>query len=292
MKKLFCLTFIVCFSFVFLAGCTSKPSDNTETDSDKSSKAVSINQTEKEETLLLGLRNSIRENNCMLGVAFIGYVNSEGTEEDVHDYLANSACAKAYPFLTDYDAVLHEGAELYAFVPANEEYQITVYGAGVTENGEYEDYKETPICQGKPGEIIVLRCNLSEIYSNVLVCVTDGDAMLEYRPMLSMMDGRLAQAEACYDFTVYDSDGQQNEDTHPAYVLLLENDEIKYYINKGMVLTYTGDTQTIDGHQCIVFALATEHEDKLVRERYYAVFENTIYSFDSQKNEWSVLGKG
>lgn len=59
-----------------------------------------------------------------------------------------------------------------------------------------------------------------------------------------------------------------------------------------MVLTYTGDSQTIDGHQCIVYALAAEHNEQLIRERYYAVFEDTIYSFDSLKNEWSVFGNG
>lgn len=292
MKKLLCIVFIVCFSLVFTSGCASKPSGDIITDADNSSKAVSVNQTEKENSLLSQLRADISESNCMLGIAFIGYVDSESTEEDVNDYLANSACAKAYPFLTDCNTVLHDGAELYAFVPGNAEYQITVYKAGVTENGEYEDYKDTPICQGKPGEVIILRCNLSEIYSNVLVLVTDGDAKLEYRPMLSMMDGRLAQAEACYDFSVYGSDGQPNDGANQAYVLLIENDEIKYYTDKGMVLTYTGDTQTIDGHQCIVFALATEHNDQLVRERYYAVFEDTIYSFDSLKNEWSILGNG
>lgn len=212
MKKIFCLIFSFCFCFAFLAGCTSKPSVNTETetdsDSDKSSNAVSVNQTEKEDALLLELRNSIRENDCMLGVAFIGYVNSEGTDEDMHDYLANSACAKAYPFLMDYADVIYEGAELYAFVPANEEYQITVYGAGVTENGEYYDYKKSPIYHGKPGEIIVLRCNLSEIYSNVLVSVTDGTKTLEFRPMLSMEDGHMAVESGCYDFSVYGADGE------------------------------------------------------------------------------------
>ena len=67
-----------------------------------------------------------------------------------------------------------EGQELYAIIPPNDKGTITVYPSTMTEDGEYADDKSNPLCIGKPGEVLLLRCNLSEIYSNVLISVTDG----------------------------------------------------------------------------------------------------------------------
>ena len=74
----------------------------------------------------------------------------------------------------------------------------------MTENGEYDDHHEDVLYEGKKGEVILLRCNRSEIYSDVLISVTDGTETLEFHPMLSMMDGHVAAEPGCYDFSVYE----------------------------------------------------------------------------------------
>lgn len=38
-----------------------------------------------------------------------------------------------------------------------------------------------------------------------------------------------------------------------------------------MKLLYTGDTQVVNGQQCLLFAIGAEHEDQFVREQFYAV---------------------
>lgn len=82
------------------------------------------------------------------------------------------------------------------------------------------------------------------------------------------------------------------DDVMIAYGLLLEADEVKYYTELGMSVQYTGQVEVIEGRSCWVFALGTEHDEQFVRERYYAVCDNLIYSFDTEDDAWNVLGAG
>ena len=50
------------------------------------------------------------------------------------------------------------------------------YASEITEEGVYADDKSKSLVTGKPGEVLILKCNFSEIYSNVLVTVTDVEA--------------------------------------------------------------------------------------------------------------------
>lgn len=69
----------------------------------------------------------------------------------------------------------------------------------------------------------------------------------------------------CYDFSIYGGEiGVQD------------------YINSGMSVQYTGETEVIEGKPCMVFALGTDRDDQFVRERYYAVCDNLVYSYDAE----------
>lgn len=69
----------------------------------------------------------------------------------------------------------------------------------------------------------------------------------------------------CYDFSIYGGEiGVQD------------------YINSGMSVQYTGETKVIEGKPCMVFALGTDRDDQFVRERYYAVCDNLVYSYDAE----------
>ena len=69
----------------------------------------------------------------------------------------------------------------------------------------------------------------------------------------------------CYDFSIYGGEiGVQD------------------YINSGMSAQYTGETEVIEGKPCMVFALGTDRDDQFVRERYYAVCDNLVYSYDAE----------
>lgn len=289
-KKLYLLPVLLLF-LVLIVGCGTKPQGDPLEGSGKPTDGSSVTEpdgAEKDDPTLSLLRESIQENNCTLGIAFIGYVDSESTSEDVCTYLKNSPAAQTYPFLRDSGLVVHEGAELYAFVPASKEASITVYQAGMTDSGEYEDHKDKTICQGGPGEVVVLRCNLSEIYSNVLISATDGAKTLEFHPMLSMKDGHVAAVPGCYDFSVYED--SEDKSIEIARDLLGETDEVQEAMKHGMELLYTGEQQMIGGKPHMLFALGTDHGDQFVREKLYAVSDNLIYAFNTETDQWQVLG--
>ena len=48
----------------------------------------------------------------------------------------------------------------------------------------------------------------------------------------------------------------------------------------------------IDGKECLVFVLGTEHEECIVRENYYAVSDNQVYYYDAISDAWNILGAG
>lgn len=288
---LFCTAiFLICF----FSGCVVLPGNNTS-DSDESkipggsSVTTEPDGAEPNDISLDALQNKISQNSIAVGVAFIGYVNSESTEADLRAYLAGSETGKKYPFLSSAPLVITEGQELYAIVPPNKKATITVYPSSVTEDGEYADDRSNLLCIGEPGEPLLLRCNLSEIYSNVLISATDGGA-IDFHPSLSMENGHLQEITGVYDFSIYEETPDERS-VQIATEILLEADEVKDAVKGGMKIMYTGDTQMIEGRTCLLFALGTDREDQFVRERYYGVCDNLIYVYDAVNDTWAVLGR-
>lgn len=82
-----------------------------------------------------------------------------------------------------------------------------------------------------------------------------------------MLSGATDQIDIvdCYDFSIYGGEGGAQD-----------------YINSGMSVQYTGETEVIEGKPCMVFALGTDRDDQFVRERYYAVCDNLVYSYDAE----------
>lgn len=324
MKK-YTLLAIPALCLLLLAGCGEKPqppSDNTEKTASTEQSVTAGKETEAEteaaqevrttandnvtvrsenasvtsadisaeEADIAFLRSCINSDGSVVGIGFLGYIDSESDSSAVKKFVSDSVLAKNYAFLNGCTPVLTEGAEMYAFVPRSDKTTVTVYRAEMTENGTYSDLKDTPIYVGKAGETVVLRCNLSEIYSNVLVSVTDGTRTAEFHPMLSMMDGHIAVEKGCYDFSVYTTDA--DEAVEAARSVIEATDEVSDAMKSGMTLLQTGDTVTVDGNECVVFALGTDNGDSFVRERIYAVSGGTVYSYDVVSDAWQILGAG
>lgn len=108
------------------------------------------------------------------------------------------------------------------------------------------DDKNTPLFEGLPGEPLLLQCNLSEHYSNVLITADDGFGAVDYRPGISMKDGRLAKEAGVYDFSIYEA-ALEEDTVQSAMDLLMQTEEIQMAMQQGMSLMYTGDTELIDG---------------------------------------------
>ena len=294
MMKVFCLFCTAVLLVCFLCGCSVLP-EKTPSYSDESripdgDSVKAPDDSNAEDGALTALQQKINYYSKGAGVAFIGYVDSESSEVDLRAYYAGSETGKAYPDLVHAPLYMAEGQELYAIIPPNDKGTITVYPSTMTEDGEYADDKSNPLCIGKPGEVLLLRCNLSEIYSNVLISVTDGGGAVLFRPSVSLKDGHLTNDLPVYDFSIYEETPDERS-VQIATEILLEADEVKDAIEHGMKIMYTGDTQMIEGRTCLLFALGTDSEDQFVRERYYGVCDNLIYVYDAVSDTWAVLGR-
>lgn len=191
-------------SVALTVGCSSEKEPETSvTTTTQLQRATTANDSS-----LSQLRNKVETEDCKVGVAFIGYLNEHLTKGEILDFVKESACGKKYDFLCETSAqniVDAYGYELFAIVPKSEKGTVTIYEAEMTEDGEYKDLRDRVLYKGKPGEPVILKCNISEVYSNVLVVSVENNEITEFRPSLSMRDGRFASAQGCYDFSVYEN---------------------------------------------------------------------------------------
>ena len=255
----------------------------------------------------------LREEECQAGMAFLGYIGEENVSaQDILDYAEQTDYWYYYPFLQNAAVVDAGGCEIYVIVPASE-WSVFVYPSEMTEEAKYKDDLEAPYYEGSPDEVILLRCNISEIYSNVMVSVREGNMSVTYRPAASLKDGHLAEEQRCYDFSIYHDydyghNGSDNcmesnlpedyyEDYYSdtvqnAYELLCSTDEVSYYLGLGFFVWYTGNKDMIDDKECRVFVLGKDLDDHIEVKNHYAVSDNQVYYLDVIENTWNILGSG
>lgn len=74
-----------------------------------------------------------------------------------------------------------------------------------------------------------------------------------------------------------------------AMELLVSDTDVAYWMEQGMKLMETGDSETIFGEECTLIALGTGHEDSFVREQLFAVSSSgTVYQYDVVMDQWNV----
>ncbi len=161
--------------------------------------------TDEAEPSLAALRARIRQSGERVGIAFLGYVTGPIPDSELAVFLEAEGHTERFPFLSDAARFLTEGQEVYALVPPDAQSVLTVYRAELSPEGTYSVDQSSPLFVGAPGEPVVLLCNLSEIYANVWVTVTDGDGEYSFSPMLTLENGHVADGIG-YDFSVYDTE--------------------------------------------------------------------------------------
>lgn len=238
---------------------------------------------------LEALRTQIANEKAIAGVALVDYVDSSLSEKDIEAFLYNDPLTEKYPFLKNAKTVPFKGQELFVIVPSNDTGIITVYESKIDDSLEYIDNKNEPIYVGSSGEIVALRCNESENFSNILIKITDNGKECEIRPSISLEDGRtVVGIDGCYDFTLDD----MRKHTDEAYYLLSNYfPEIADAENTGKTLVSMGLFWFSDQYM-IRFELGTYTDDGFKCENQYAVSFDATYSFDYEKNAWYVYGVG
>lgn len=287
------VSLVMCFSLLGelpLSGLMSFTAAGASTSQTKAKATMS----KSAKSSLKKLRKKIGKANKSVGLAFVGYVNSKNSKKQLRKYVKKSKLAKTYPFLSEVSAKNYAstgGAELFALVPQNSEVSFTLYKSSVTNKGTYKNAKK-PFYTGKPGEVILLCCNPSEIYSDVLIVATVEKKKIKFRPVVSLKDGKLAKNKRYYDFSLYENQNVADINVQICYEILFGYDEVIYYMNRGMSVVYLNKKQKINGRPCWIFAAGTNRNDQFVTEQLYGVCDNLVYAYDAVSDSWKALDMG
>ncbi len=303
-RKIQILLTVPMLCVLVFSGCEAKKPNNETSASDTSQSSVmaetvgavenknsttAFAQTESIE--LKALREKIKSENKSVGVAFVDYVGGSLSDEDVATYFEHTEILKEYPFLKDAQMKVLSGEQLFVFVPADEKGVITLYATDLTDEGEVEVKKDKAIYVGKAGMPLAVRCNVSEVYSNILVSVTDGDKTCEFHPTVSLADGvTLDLQDGCYDFSIDNIRKHQDE----AYYILSNNvAEVKEALDNGYDIVDDGDFYFCN-QMMIRYKLGkyNENGDGFVCKKQYAVSFDAIYAQDPESHQWYVIGAG
>lgn len=240
------------------------------------------------------LRTKIQENSASVGIAYIDYLPSsdfdeEYSEIDLVDYIANSKLGKQYPYLCQCPIIRNNGNHLFAIVPASADSMITVYGSYIDADGNIQADTDNMLFRGDCGDTVILYCNESDSYSNVLVTVTDGDKTVELHPMLSLERPRTITSEyGVYDFSLKDIRSYTDEardyliDTFP---------EIYNEIKSGKTLEYLNEMYFYTDY-VLCYGLTSNQELDSDTQNLYCIDFNHTYAFDTEKSAWYIIGGG
>lgn len=99
-----------------------------------------------------------------------------------------------------------EGGEVYCIIPKDKNATVTVNELVFDDTSETFYRVEKVLYRSEKGEPILIRGNISDIFSNIQVVVTDSDNSVTYSPCLSLENGELLIADEqknyIYNFTI------------------------------------------------------------------------------------------
>lgn len=325
MKKRSIFNTVICvLSVIFLlAGC-SQTGDKEQTDGEATSTEAAEEQSKTENTgtdieanatvedntdgktnddneednynepsELTYLRSQIKENNALVGVAYLDFLpdTSNVSEYSLAVDRISSAMYEKYPFLERCPISFNEGNVAFAVVPASRNATVTIYRSSIDENGMYKDDTDKPIFQSEDGSPIVFLCDDNENYSNILISVKDGDKVVECRPMISLQNGRdIVLSDGCYDFTYYDIRGYKDA---AYYYLSTYVDEIRDAIADGLSLSFESE-EFMYNHYALKYSLGGYNDGYFVCEKEYIIdsYYTLVHDSADSGDVWQVVGAG
>ncbi len=278
-------------SLSLLGGCVSNEYGDDETtidpiDVETSSETPSIADKypgDDEPLELYMLRRRLRDAESAVGVAFIDYSDYSISGEAVLEQLKAGEFFRKYPFLLESELVDCTGELVFALVPTDRDSVIRLYSSYINDDGELETDRDNAIYVGEPGESILLRCNMSDAFSNVLVSVS-GESVFEFSPHVSMEDGWTVNlSRGCYDFSIDDIRKYVDE----GYEFIRKFFELRILDKE---LLYLGEIE-LCGQQMLDFGVGEYDDDGYFEPitRYAVSFDVT---FILENREWILCEMG
>ncbi len=128
-------------------------------------------------------------------LAFLGY----GTADD---YVAQGEAVTEAYFSYPYQHKVYDfsGDEVYLFLPRFVDSEIYVYESVFAEDDLVKGDLREIICWE---DYFLLQCNVSDIYSNVILEMEYQGEMISFSPSISLKDGSLQQSDYWKDVTDY-----------------------------------------------------------------------------------------
>lgn len=187
-----------------------------ESEKEESDREDPNNWSETAKESLIALQQDLKMDQVILGVFFLGWEGeySESTKENVLQ--GAGEFYYEYEFMRELEQCLYieqPGEEVYLLIPACEDDEISVFEqvwGDNTDDGMPERGKL--LYEGKPGEVILVRGNESDIVSNLEISVTGDHEEMIYHPALSLENGKLDVSNPdILDLTCYEEEGAELE---------------------------------------------------------------------------------
>ena len=233
MKKMRQLLWIMLIVCLVLAGCGENTGEESTAAAISKAPPVSSTASMEEKTTIAAETDAVSDvwnpavvhrqmlfdEDYVAGVLFLGYVDgAAGDLEHNRDYYQSVFEAQGYledfPFLAEIPnsnfVQTEYGQELYCMIPTDTMATVSVNEWIPDPNDGFKGKTGDVLYRSETGAPILLKCNVSEIVSDVQIVIVDseGKTMIWY-PSLSGMDGSAVVESATgklYDFTKYPED--------------------------------------------------------------------------------------
>lgn len=154
-------------------------------------------EQETDSAALSALRQEAAEAGFPCAVAYLNFFFDAADFPEIPD-----ALAEACPFLAGAVCVDAGGEDIYAIVPADPDGAVKIFDNTPRTGNELPKV----LSMTGRGDIVLLRCNESDIMCNVFVAVSNGSGQdFSFYPFLSLENGQLGTT-GVYDFTEYPLD--------------------------------------------------------------------------------------
>ncbi len=282
MKKMF-LACILALA-LFATACSTNKTNMTESfdniaDAAMEAQSESLQQNENEESAEVEdeLQNSenVETIEEVYGIVFLGYENGEAISEP-YAYINDEQFKKM-------ESVMHEGDEYYLIVPKNANTFIEIFDTDEQGNVGSWLYRSS-VEQAVP---VLLRCNVSDVYTNTSVRIQSGDTVVSFSPMVSLVDSNVVVGEGGYELqpleqNLLNNDTQSLNDIYISTIRSTVGNE--YIMDREFMRS---DDLVIFGKNCAVFALGINSGGNFAVEEWFAVSEdNTVYYYNYNANDW------
>ena len=148
------------------------------------------------ETDMQSVEEKIQGTDYVFAVCYAGY-----TTNDIDS--AFLSLQSKYPLISLIPKerwVETEGGEVYCIIPKDKNATVTVNELVFDETSETFYRVDKVLYSSEKGEPILIRGNISDIFSNIQVVVTDPDKSVTYSPSLSLENGELLITDEHKDY--------------------------------------------------------------------------------------------